>query len=188
MEIGVVKRYRAFHLACKQKLLVLIFSAEAALHLPELEILDLSWNKCIGGNLKLLLGALKLAMEIQVLRLSSCNLVDEDLALLTLLTQDGHLARLQKLDLSYNNNVSEEGWVMFCQGLTVFKELSELDVSLRPSSCRDCGMWFSELSAALTKQPALAELGMQRWVLSELQREQLESFNQDNKRNIRFDC
>ncbi|XP_057267517.1 LOW QUALITY PROTEIN: leucine-rich repeat-containing protein 31 [Pezoporus wallicus] len=83
--------------------------AEAALHLPELEILDLSWNKCVGGNLKLLLGALKLAMEIQVLRLSSCNLVDEDLALLTLLTQDGHLARLQKLDLSYNNNVSDEG-------------------------------------------------------------------------------
>ncbi|NXD69621.1 LRC31 protein, partial [Eolophus roseicapillus] len=162
--------------------------AEAALHLPELEILDLSWNKCVGGNLKLLLGALKLAMEIQVLRLSSCNLVDEDVALLTLLMQDGHLARLRKLDLSYNNNVSDEGWVMFCQGLTVFKDLSELDVSLRPSSCRDCGMWFSELLAALTKLPALAELGMQRWVLSESQREQLESFNQDNKRNIRFDC
>lgn len=57
--------------------------AEAALHLPELEILDLSWNKCVGGNLKLLLGALKLATEIQVLRLSSCNLVAEDLALLS---------------------------------------------------------------------------------------------------------
>ncbi|XP_053930233.1 leucine-rich repeat-containing protein 31 isoform X3 [Cuculus canorus] len=83
--------------------------AEAALHLPELEILDLSWNKCVGGNLKLLLGALKLATEIQVLRLSSCNLVAEDLALLTLLTRDGHLARLQKLDLSYNNNISDEG-------------------------------------------------------------------------------
>lgn len=67
----------------KQKLLVLIFSAEAALHLPELEILDLSWNKCVGGNLKLLLGALKLATEIQVFRLSSCNLVAEDLALLS---------------------------------------------------------------------------------------------------------
>lgn len=67
----------------KQKLLVLIFSAEAALHLPELEILDLSWNKCVGGNLKLLLGALKLATEIQVLRLSSCNLVAEDLTLLS---------------------------------------------------------------------------------------------------------
>ncbi|XP_032842404.2 leucine-rich repeat-containing protein 31 isoform X3 [Tyto alba] len=162
--------------------------AEAALHLPELKILDLSWNKCVGGNLKLLVGALKLATEIQVLRLSSCNLVAEDLALLTLLTQDGHLARLQKLDLSYNNTISDKGWVIFCQGLAVFKELSELDVSLRPSSCRDCGTWFSELLAALTKLPALAELGMQRWVLSESQRKRLESFNQDNKRNIRFDC
>uniref|UniRef100_A0A8C9ERN9 Leucine rich repeat containing 31 n=1 Tax=Pavo cristatus TaxID=9049 RepID=A0A8C9ERN9_PAVCR len=172
----------------KQKLLVLIFSAEAALHLPELEILDLSWNKCVGGNLKLLLGALKLATEIQVLRLSSCNLVAEDLALLTLLSHDGHLARLRKLDLSYNNSISDEGWMVFCQGLAVFKELSELDVSLRPSSCRACGTWFSELLAALTKLPALAELGMQRWVLSESQRKQLEGFNQDNKRNIRFDC
>ncbi|XP_015147210.2 leucine-rich repeat-containing protein 31 isoform X1 [Gallus gallus] len=162
--------------------------AEAALHLPELEILDLSWNKCVGGNLKLLLGALKLATEIQVLRLSSCNLVAEDLALLTLLAHDGHLARLRKLDLSYNNNISDEGWMVFCQGLAALKELSELDVSLRPSSCSACGTWFSELLAALTKLPALAELGMQRWVLSESQRKQLEGFNQDNKRNIRFDC
>ncbi|XP_005525161.2 PREDICTED: leucine-rich repeat-containing protein 31 isoform X1 [Pseudopodoces humilis] len=162
--------------------------AEAALHLPELEILDLSWNKCVGGNLKLLLGALKLATEIQVLRLSSCNLVAEDLALLTSLRQDGHLARLQKLDLSYNNNISDEGWAVFCQGLGAFKELSELDVSLRPSSCRDCGLWFRELLAALTQLPALAELGMQRWALSESQRKQMEGFNQDNRRNIRFDC
>ncbi|XP_015727472.1 leucine-rich repeat-containing protein 31 isoform X1 [Coturnix japonica] len=162
--------------------------AEAALHLPELEILDLSWNKCVGGNLKLLLGALKLATEIRVLRLSSCNLVAEDLALLTLLSRDSHLTRLRKLDLSYNNNVSDEGWMFFCQGLALFKELSELDVSLRPSSCRACGTWFSELLAALTKLPALAEVGMQRWVLSESQHKQLEGFNQDNKRNVRFDC
>ncbi|XP_027503162.1 leucine-rich repeat-containing protein 31 isoform X1 [Corapipo altera] len=162
--------------------------AEAALHLPELEILDLSWNKCVGGNLKLLLGALKLAVEIQVLRLSSCNLVAEDLALLTSLAQDGHLSRLQKLDLSYNDSISDEGWAVFCRGLAVSKELSELDLSLRPSSCRDCGMWFSELLAALAQLPALAELGMQRWVLSEPQRKQLENFNHDNKRNIRFDC
>ncbi|NXX33650.1 LRC31 protein, partial [Nicator chloris] len=162
--------------------------AEAALHLPELEILDLSWNKCVGGNLKLLSGALKLATEIQVLRLSSCNLVAEDLALLTSLRQDGHLARLQKLDLSYNNNISDEGWAVFCQGLGAFKELSELDVSLRPSSCRDCEPWCRELLAALTQLPALAELGMQRWALSESQRKHMEGFNQDNERNIHFDC
>ncbi|NWT05616.1 LRC31 protein, partial [Mionectes macconnelli] len=162
--------------------------AEAALHLPELEILDLSWNKCVGGNLKLLLGALKLAAEIQVLRLSSCNLVAEDLALLTSLTRDGHLSRLQKLDLSYNDNISDEGWAAFCRGLAVSKKLSELDLSLRPSSCRGCGTWFSELLAALAQLPALAELGMQRWVLSEPQRKQLENFNHDNNRIIRFDC
>ncbi|XP_061861932.1 leucine-rich repeat-containing protein 31 isoform X1 [Colius striatus] len=162
--------------------------AEAALHLPELEILDLSWNKCVGGNLKLLLGALKLATEIQVLRLSSCNLLDEDLALLTSLRQDGHLARLQRLDLSYNSSISDQGWALFCQGLPAFTELSELDVSLRPSSCRDCGPWFSGLLAALAKLPALAELGMQRWALAESQRKQLESFNQDNRRNLHFDC
>ncbi|NXI43432.1 LRC31 protein, partial [Galbula dea] len=162
--------------------------AEAALHLPELELLDLSWNKCVGGNLKLLLGALKPATEIQVLRLSSCNLVAEDLAHLMLLTQDGHLARLRKLDLSYNNSISDEGWVIFCQGLAAFKDLSELDISLRPSSCRDCGMWFKELLTALGELPALAEVSMQRWLLSELQWKQLGSFNQDNKRNIRFDC
>lgn len=98
------------------------------------------------------------------------------------------MARLQKLDLSYNNTISDEGWAVFCQGLGAFKELSELDVSLSPSSCRDCGPWFGELLAALTQLPALAELAMQRWALSESQRKQMEGFNQDNQRNIRFDC
>ncbi|XP_008942254.1 PREDICTED: leucine-rich repeat-containing protein 31 [Merops nubicus] len=162
--------------------------AKAALHLPELETLDLSWNKCVGGNLKLLLGALKLATEIQVLRLSSCNLVAEDLALLTLLAQEGHLAGLRKLDLSYNSSISDEGWVAFWRGVAAFRELSELDVSLRPDSCRHCGTWFGELLSALAKLPAVAELGMQRWVLPESQRKRLESFNQDNQRNVWFDC
>lgn len=61
-------------------MLLLIFSAEAALHLPELKTLDLSWNKCVGGNLKLILKALNLGGEIRVLRLSSCALMDEDLS------------------------------------------------------------------------------------------------------------
>ncbi|XP_043378714.1 leucine-rich repeat-containing protein 31 isoform X2 [Chelonia mydas] len=171
----------------KQKFLVLIFSAETALHLPELEILDLSWNKCVGGNLKLLLEALKLATEIRTLRLSSCNLVAEDLTLLALEAQGGHLAKLQKLDLSYNDTVSDEGWATFFQGLTALKELSELDVSLRPSSCRDCGMWFSKLLTDLSKLPAFTEIGMQRWALLESQQRQMESFNQNTKRNVHFD-
>ncbi|XP_038273506.2 leucine-rich repeat-containing protein 31 isoform X2 [Dermochelys coriacea] len=161
--------------------------AETALHLPELEILDLSWNKCVGGNLKLLLEALKLATEIRTLRLSSCNLVAEDLTLLALEAQGGHLAKLQKLDLSYNDTVSDEGWATFFQGLTALKELSDLDVSLRPSSCRDCGMWFSKLLTDLSKLPAFTEIGMQRWALPESQQGQIQSFNQDTKRNVHFD-
>ncbi|KAM9128152.1 LOW QUALITY PROTEIN: leucine-rich repeat-containing protein 31 [Pangshura tecta] len=161
--------------------------AETALHLPELEILDLSWNKCVGGNLKLLLEALKLATKIRMLRLSSCNLVAEDLTLLALEVQTGHLAKLQKLDLSYNDSVSDEGWATFFQDLTALKELSELDVSLRPSSCRDCGMWFSKLLTDLSKLPAFTEIGMQRWALPESQQRQLESFKQDAKRNVHFD-
>ncbi|XP_057355872.1 leucine-rich repeat-containing protein 31 isoform X2 [Manis pentadactyla] len=56
--------------------------AEASIHLPALEIVNLSWNKCVGGNLKLLLETLKLSTSLQVLRLSSCSLVTEDVALL----------------------------------------------------------------------------------------------------------
>ncbi|XP_019388257.1 PREDICTED: leucine-rich repeat-containing protein 31 isoform X1 [Crocodylus porosus] len=161
--------------------------AEAALHLPDLEILDLSWNKCVGGNLKLLLEALKLATEIRVLILSSCNLAAGDLALLALLMRTGHLAKLQKLDLSYNDTVCDEGWATFYQDLAELKELSELDVSLRPSSCRDCGMWFGKLLTALREMPAFTDLGMQRWVFSGPQQKQLEYFNQDSTRNVRFD-
>ncbi|XP_019358819.1 PREDICTED: leucine-rich repeat-containing protein 31 isoform X2 [Gavialis gangeticus] len=161
--------------------------AEAALHLPDLEILDLSWNKCVGGNLKLLLEALKLATAIRVLILSSCNLAAGDLALLALLMRTGHLAKLQKLDLSYNDTVCDEGWATFSQDLAELKELSELDVSLRPSSCRDCGMWFGKLLTALPEMPAFTELGMQRWVFSGPQQKQLEYFNRDSTRNVRFD-
>ncbi|XP_032692026.1 leucine-rich repeat-containing protein 31 isoform X3 [Lontra canadensis] len=55
---------------------------EASAYLPALEIFDLSWNKCIGGNLKLLLETLKFLASLRVLRLSSCGLVTEDVALL----------------------------------------------------------------------------------------------------------
>ncbi|XP_048810818.1 leucine-rich repeat-containing protein 31 isoform X4 [Lagopus muta] len=156
--------------------------------LSSLQELNLSWNKNIGVSSDPLLGRLRFLPKLRSVAISNCGLGKESFSSLALLSHDGHLARLQKLDLSYNNTISDEGWMVFCQGLTVFKELSELDVSLRPSSCRACGTWFSELLAALTKLPALAELGMQRWVLSESQRKQLEGFNRDNKRNIRFDC
>ena len=47
-------------------------------------MVDLSWNKCVGGNLKLLLEMLKFLTALRVLRLSSCALVTEDVALLGL--------------------------------------------------------------------------------------------------------
>lgn len=58
--------------------------AKASVYLPVLGILDLSWNKCVGGNLELLLQTLKLSRSLRVLRLSSCALVTEDLVLLGL--------------------------------------------------------------------------------------------------------
>lgn len=62
--------------------LIALILAEVSIHLPALEVVNLSWNKCVGGNLKLLLETLKLSTSLQVLRLSSCSLVTEDMALL----------------------------------------------------------------------------------------------------------
>ncbi|XP_075403995.1 leucine-rich repeat-containing protein 31 [Tenrec ecaudatus] len=161
--------------------------AEASMHLPGLEVLDLSWNKCVGGNLNLLLDTLELSSSLQVLTLSSCSLVTEDVVLLASLIRTGHLARLRKLDLSYNDSIHDTGWTVFCQSVQFLKELMELDVSLRPSNFRDCGQWFGPLLCAMTKLPEVTEIGMQRWVLSALQKEELECFHQEEKRIIHFD-
>ncbi|XP_003925005.2 leucine-rich repeat-containing protein 31 [Saimiri boliviensis] len=161
--------------------------AEASVHLSALEVFNLSWNKCVGGNLKLLLDTLKLSTSLQVLRLSSCSLVTEDVALLASVIQTGHLAKLQKLDLSYNDSVCDAGWTMFCQKVQFLKGLIELDISLRPSNFRDCGQWFRHLLCAVTKLPQITEIGMKRWILQASQEEELEWFDQDKKRSIHFD-
>ncbi|XP_029472386.1 leucine-rich repeat-containing protein 31 isoform X4 [Rhinatrema bivittatum] len=161
---------------------------EATLHLSGMEELDLSWNKCVGGNLKKLLDAMSVATDLQVLSLNSCNLVTEDLAELASVIQAGHLERLQKLDLSYNDSVADEGWTVFFQCLHKLKDLSDLDISLRPLSSRYCGAWFGSLLASLIKMPTLTDFGVQRWVLTTLEQRQLESFNKKNKRDIHFDC
>lgn len=101
-----------------------------------------------------------------------------------LVIQDSPLAKLQKLDLSYNHRISDQGWATFYQGVGALEQLSELDVSLRPTSRRDCGEWFDELLAALPKLPILLELDLQGWILSKHQQKQLESFNWGNERNI----
>ncbi|XP_006861881.1 PREDICTED: leucine-rich repeat-containing protein 31 isoform X2 [Chrysochloris asiatica] len=161
--------------------------AEASVHLPGLEIFNLSWNKCIGGNLKLLQETLKLSASLQVLELSSCSLVTGDLAFLASIIQTGHLGKLRKLDLSYNDNICDTGWTAFCQNVQFLKELTELDISLRPSNFQDCGPWFGHLLCAMTKLLEITEIGMKRWILSTLQEEELECFNQDHKRSIHFD-
>ncbi|XP_062959892.1 leucine-rich repeat-containing protein 31 [Cynocephalus volans] len=161
--------------------------AEASIHLPALEIFNLSWNKCVGGNLQLLLETLKHSTSLQVLRLSSCSLMAEDVAHLASVIQMGHLARLQKLDLSYNDGICDAGWTIFCQNIWFLKELTELDISLRPSNFRDCGQWFRHLLCAVNKLPEITEIGMKRWILPALQEEELECFNQDHKRSIHFD-
>ncbi|MBZ3869971.1 Leucine-rich repeat-containing protein 31 [Sciurus carolinensis] len=161
---------------------------EASIHLPALEIFSLSWNKCIGGNLKLLLETLKLSTSLHVLRLSSCSLVTEDVEFLASVIRMGYLAKLQKLDLSYNDGICDAGWAIFCQNLWFLKELTELDISLRPSHFRDCGHWFRYLLFAVTKLPEITEIGMKRWTLPVSQEEELGSFNKDPKRrSIHFD-
>ncbi|XP_027797989.1 leucine-rich repeat-containing protein 31 isoform X2 [Marmota flaviventris] len=161
---------------------------EASIHLPTLETVNLSWNKCVGGNLKLLLETLKLSTSLQVLRLSSCSLVTEDVELLASVIRMGHLTKLQKLDLSYNDGICDAGWAIFCQNLWFLKELTELDISLRPSHFRDCGHWFRYLLCAVTKLPEITEIGMKRWTLPASQEEELGSFDQDPKRRgIHFD-
>ncbi|ELW64798.1 Leucine-rich repeat-containing protein 31 [Tupaia chinensis] len=161
--------------------------AEASLHLRALEILNLSWNKCVGGNLELLLDTLKLSTSLQELRLSSCSLVTEDVASLASIIQTGHLAKLQKLDLSYNDSVCDAGWAVFCQNVGSLKELSELDISLRPSNFRDCGQWVKHLLCAVTKLPKITEIGMKRWVLPPSQEGQLESLDQNHRHGVRLD-
>nr|XP_025863478.1 leucine-rich repeat-containing protein 31 isoform X1 [Vulpes vulpes] len=161
--------------------------AEASAYLPALEIVDLSWNKCVGGNLKLLLEMLKFLAALRVLRLSSCALVTEDVALLASVIQAGHLAKLQKLDLSYNDSICDAGWAIFCQNVGFLKELSELDISLRPSTSRDCGRWFRHLLRAVSKLSKITEIGMKRWILPTSQEEELEHFQQDHRGSIHFD-
>ncbi|XP_006736403.1 leucine-rich repeat-containing protein 31-like [Leptonychotes weddellii] len=161
--------------------------AEASTYLPALEIFDLSWNKCVGGNLKLLLETLKFLGSLRVLRLSGCGLVTEDVALLASVIHTGHLAKQRELGLSYNDSICDAGWALFCQNVRFLKELTELDISFRPSTSRDCGQWFRHLLRAVAKLSEITEIGMRRWILPTSQEEELEHFHQDHRCSIHFD-
>ncbi|XP_063775669.1 leucine-rich repeat-containing protein 31 [Pseudophryne corroboree] len=161
--------------------------AEASRYLIDLQKLDLSWNKCVGGNLKMFSETLKNATVLQSLLLSSCNLLTQDLAVLASAAQAGHLDNLQQLDLAYNDTIPDEGWSLFYESAPALKNAVELDMSLRPASARDCGPWFIHLLSSLQKLPKLRELGMQRWVLSAAEQQQLNRIHRENDININYD-
>ncbi|KAM8770487.1 LOW QUALITY PROTEIN: leucine-rich repeat-containing protein 31 [Rhynchonycteris naso] len=157
--------------------------ADASILLSALKVFNLSWSKCVAGNLKPL-ETLKLSAS-PVLRLSSCSL-DEDMALWVLI-QLGHLAGLWKLDLSYNDSVCDAGWSNFCQNVWLLKELTELDISLRPSTFWDCRQWFRLLLQAVTRLPKITEIRMKRWILPPSLKEELEYCKQELRSSIHFD-
>ncbi|XP_027731515.1 leucine-rich repeat-containing protein 31 isoform X5 [Vombatus ursinus] len=156
-------------------------------HLPELRTLDLSGNKEVGGGFKDSAAHLAHLKLLHVLDLHQCSLSEDDVASLASVIQTGHLTKLQQLDLSYNDSISEEGWATFTQNVPLLKELTELDISLRPANFRECGLWFGRLLSGLTKMPMLSELGIQRWRIPGPQQEDLEYFNHYHKRSIHFD-
>ncbi|KAJ8397587.1 hypothetical protein AAFF_G00438630 [Aldrovandia affinis] len=102
--------------------------------LDQLESLGLSWNRCVGGNLGLLLDALQPGSHLQELRLASCGLNTEDLLHLASAVKRGPLAHLRHLELMYNEGVNEQGWAHLFREAGGLRALAELDISLRPSS------------------------------------------------------
>nr|XP_014342003.1 PREDICTED: leucine-rich repeat-containing protein 31 [Latimeria chalumnae] len=154
--------------------------------LSSLQVLDLSSNRNIGGSSQPLFSRLRFLPKLKSVLINNCALTESSFQALTAMSQAGHLSKLQTLDLTYNGTIGDEGWTMFFKGLKGLKELSELDISLRPSTCQDCGLWFSDLLLCLTQLSGLTELGMERWILTSSQKERLECFNKENKRSIQF--
>ncbi|XP_012326397.2 leucine-rich repeat-containing protein 31 isoform X2 [Aotus nancymaae] len=155
--------------------------------LSNLQELDLSANKNMGSSSENLLSRLRFLPALKSLVINNCALESETFTALASVIQTGHLAKLRKLDLSYNDSICDAGWTMLCQKVQFLNELIELDVSLRPSNFRGCGRWFRHLLCAVTKLPQITEIGMKRWILPASQEEELEWFGQDRKRSIRFD-
>ncbi|XP_072110559.1 leucine-rich repeat-containing protein 31 isoform X3 [Mobula birostris] len=160
--------------------------ADTLPNLTELETLDLSWNKCLGGNVGLLVQMLQSETRLRVVKLCSCNLTGQDLASLVSLSCAGFLSSLETLHLTYNNTVDDQSWVMFFKEIDGLKALSELDIGLMPLSHRECSPWLAVLLSCLPRLPSLLELGMHHWVISASQCELLDTFNHQHQRNIHF--
>ncbi|KAK1344157.1 hypothetical protein QTO34_014717 [Cnephaeus nilssonii] len=155
--------------------------------LSSLHGLDLSANKEMGSSSENLLSRLRFLPALRSLLISSCALQRETFTALASVIHTGHLTRLRKLDLSYNDSICDAGWAIFCQNVWLLKELTELDISLRPSTFRDCGQWFRHLLCAVTRLPEITEIGMKRWILPPSLEEELKSLDQDRSSSIHFD-
>nr|XP_009295766.1 leucine-rich repeat-containing protein 31 [Danio rerio] len=142
--------------------------------LKRLESLNLSWNKCVGENLREFLEPLQADCKLQELRLSSCNLTTEDVLHLESACQRGALSQLKLLDLSYNGSVGDGGWTSLFGKAASLKGLEELDVSLRPSASLSVSPWLPALLEALPQLTSLSRLSLQHWTLSSAERDKLE--------------
>lgn len=160
--------------------------ATAMQMLKQLERLNLSWNKCVGENLRQFLEPLPPDCKLQELRLSSCNLTTEDVLHLESACQRGALSHLKQLDLSYNGSVGDGGWTSLFEKAAALKELEELDVSLRPSASLSVSPWLPALLEALPQLSSLTRLSLQHWALSSAEREKLEKIL--SKKNVILEC
>ncbi|KAK1806495.1 hypothetical protein P4O66_005010, partial [Electrophorus voltai] len=134
--------------------------------LTQLESLTLSWNKSVGKNLQWLLEPLQAGCKLQELRLSSCDLMAEDMLHIESACKRGALLQLKILDLSYNSSVSDGGWVSLFGEASGLKELQELDISLRPTTSLSASPWLPALLDALPQLPSLCHLALKRWALT----------------------
>lgn len=161
--------------------------AAAMATLKQLESLNLSWNKCVGENLREFLEPLQESdCKLQELRLSSCNLTTEDVLHLESACQRGVLSRLKLLDLSYNGSVGDGGWTSLFGKANGLKGLEEMDVSLRPAASLSASPWLPTLLEALSQLPCLSRLSLQHWALSSGEREKLEKIL--SKKNVILEC
>ncbi|KTG03213.1 hypothetical protein cypCar_00010330, partial [Cyprinus carpio] len=160
--------------------------ATAMQMLKQLERLNLSWNKCVGENLRQFLEPLQPDCKLQELRLSSCNLTTEDVLHLESACQRGALSHLKQLDLSYNGSVGDGGWMSLFEKAAALKGLEELDVSLRPSAPLSVSPWLPALLKALPQLSSLTRLSLQHWALSLAEREKLEKIL--SKKNVIMEC
>ncbi|KAI7792617.1 putative leucine-rich repeat-containing protein 31, partial [Triplophysa rosa] len=161
--------------------------AAAMVTLKQLESLNLSWNKCVGENLREFLEPLQESeCKLQELRLCSCNLTTEDVLHLESACQRGVLSQLKLLDLSYNGSVGDGGWTSLFGKASGLKGLEELDVSLRPVASLSASPWIPSLLEALSQLPCLTRLSLQHWAVSSAEREKLEK--NLSKKNVVLEC